>query len=151
MILKRLYIFIAILLMACSGDQKPTKPKNLIPKDKMASILYEMFVVNSAKGINRKLLENRGIKLEDYILNKFEIDSAQFAESNNYYAHDIKGYQSMMEVVKERINKLKDSLELIEKEEKKLTKKRLDSLKKKTPKIPKKEDPEDVGIGELID
>ena len=134
--MNRGYIFCLTLLclFACGESIKPPKPDNLIPRDKMASILHELFIVNSAKGVNRKLMENKGIVPEEYILNKFNIDSVQFAQSNNYYAHDIETYQSIIEDVKSQLIKQRDSLQTLEEKEKEAAKKRRDSLlKNKTP------------------
>ena len=117
-------------MASCYKTERPPRPDNLIPKDKMVSVLYEMFVVNSAKGTNRKLLENNGVELENYILTKFEIDSAQFANSNTYYAYDFKTYQAIIEQVKERITRSKDSLSKLDEIEKEIAKKIKDSLKR---------------------
>ena len=74
-------------VLAVIQDLRPEKPENLISKDKMAEILYDMFIINSAKGVNRKILRNNGIDPEAYILSKYEIDSIHFAQSNAYYAY----------------------------------------------------------------
>lgn len=95
----------------------------------MISILQELFIVNSAKGVNRKLMENKGIVPEEYILSKFNIDSTQFAQSNDYYAHDIETYQTIIEEVKSQLLVQRDSLTKFVEREKELAKKRRDSLK----------------------
>ena len=48
----------------------------------MADILIDMALLTSAKGINKKKMENNGIIPENFILEKHKIDSMQFAESN---------------------------------------------------------------------
>lgn len=152
--LKHLFVGCLILMVSfgCDSSERPPKPNNLIPKDKMVSVLYDMFIVNSAKGINRKLLENNGVMPEDYILNKFEIDSAQFANSNTFYAYDLEEYQSIMEEVKERITKSRDSLKELEEKEKENAQRIKDSIKKSLPQKPlKSKDSNDLGLEELMD
>ncbi|MDO1501797.1 DUF4296 domain-containing protein [Winogradskyella maritima] len=118
------------LTMSCEKSVKPPKPDNLISKDKMHNVLYDMFIINSAKGINRKLLENEVVNPEKYILEKHSIDSTQFAQSNAYYAHDIEAYQEIIAAVRQRLVKEKEAAEKAETDIKEAAKRKRDSLKK---------------------
>ena len=86
--LHRFLIFfsIAILISACYGNKKPKKPENLISKKDMVNILIDIRIMASASGKNRQKLDELGIHQDDYIYKKHNIDSLQFALSNNYYA-----------------------------------------------------------------
>lgn len=124
-----LYILVIfVFAVSCDNKSKPPKPNNLISTDKMENILYDLYVINAAKGVNRKLLEDNGIIPETYILNKHKIDSAQFAESNAYYAFDTDLYKSMVEKVKSRLQKDKERFEDLEKKKSKKAKRRRDSI-----------------------
>lgn len=115
-----IYIVIGILILGCGDSDRPSKPNNLIPKDKMSDIIYDVFLLNAAKGINKRVLEKNGIMPQDYVFKKYNIDSLQFATSNNYYAYDTDTYEGIMEKVKQRIEfekKINDSINA--KEEKK--------------------------------
>ncbi|WP_138432853.1 DUF4296 domain-containing protein [Winogradskyella algicola] len=125
------YILVLIVFVfSCDNKSKPPKPNNLISTDKMENILYDLYVINAAKGVNRKLLEDKGIVPESYVLNKHKIDSAQFAESNAYYAFDTDLYKSMVLKVKSRLQKDKERFEDLEKKESKIAKRRRDSMSK---------------------
>lgn len=123
-------LIILTLFLACLGDDKPKKPDNLIPKDKMANVLHDLFLINGAKGANRKLLETIGFKPETYVLNKYGIDSIQFADSNSYYAFDTEVYKSIIDNVKAKLEKEKEAYEAEERKEGMATKRRRDSIKK---------------------
>jgi len=82
--------------MSCNNSTKPEKPKNLITEDKMADILYDVFILNSAKGAAKSVLESKGLNPETYVFDKYGIDSLQFALSNNYYSYDIKTYENII-------------------------------------------------------
>jgi hypothetical protein len=129
--MKRIFalLFLLIFSASCQPNIKPEKPQGLIPEAEMSNVLYDMFVINSAKGINRKLLEVNGVVPEKYILEKYKIDSTQFAQSNNYYAHDLEAYKAIIEKVKERINTEKTVFEAINKKEKEAADRRKDSIK----------------------
>ena len=105
------------LVIACDGADKIKKPDNLIPKDKMGDILYDLYIINASKGVNRSLLEKSGLKPESYILSKYNIDSTQFASSNSYYAFKTEDYQDIIEKVKARLEKEKEGYEEIRKAE----------------------------------
>ncbi|MEM0541750.1 DUF4296 domain-containing protein [Flavobacterium sp. j3] len=79
------------------------KPKNLIEKDKMIDILYDLSLLDAIKSQNI----NGGISsktVENYIFKKYKIDSIQLAKSNTYYASDIDEYKKMIEEVKTRLS-----------------------------------------------
>lgn len=126
---KSIIILIAVVLcFSCEPNLKPEKPNNLIPKDKMTNLLFDMFIASSAKGINRTKFELLGLDPENYILKKYNIDSLQFAESNNYYAYDVDMYKSMIEDVKSKLSLEKEKYEAIEEKENEERKLKRDSL-----------------------
>ena len=49
----------------------PEKPENLISKKVMVDVLYDMALISSAKGSDRRILEKKGIVPQDYIYSKF--------------------------------------------------------------------------------
>ena len=109
MILKRLSLFLGIILVATSCYQynKPEKPKDLIPKEQMVNILIDAKLLTSANGKNKKILESNNLKPEAYIYRKYNIDSLRFATSNNYYSYYAEEYNEIY-------SKIKDSLEVIQ-------------------------------------
>lgn len=122
-------IILVFIIFGCEPKLKPKKPDNLISKSEMTNVLYDMFIVSSAKGISRPKFEEKGIDPEKYILRKYDIDSTQFAESNDYYAHDIEVYKSIIEGVKTRINVKKTELSALEKKEKEEKERIKDSIR----------------------
>ena len=136
---KIVVVLFLMVFASCDTSSRPKKPDNLISKDKMEHILYELYIINAAKGVNRKILETNGFQPETYVLEKFDIDSIQFVESNEYYAFDPEEYGTIVENVKSRLEKEKDHFEALQKEEGKAAKRRRDSIqklyKKKEPKL----------------
>lgn len=120
------YIILVFVVLSCNEINKPKKPDNLISKSRMIDIITDISLVNAAKGVNKKLLEGNGINPENYIFQKYNIDSLQFAENNNYYAYDIKGYEDIYLKVKQRLEKQKSEYKTLEEKERK----EKDSLRK---------------------
>jgi hypothetical protein len=123
-------VFLFLLVLACDEADKRIKPHNLIPVDQMSEILHELYIVNSAKGVNRKLLELKGFKPEKYVLSKYNIDSTQFAESSAYYAFDTEVYKSIVDQVKSRLEKEKIEYRELMENRKLAAKKMSDSVNK---------------------
>ena len=123
-------IILGFLVIACNNVNRPKKPDNLISKDQMTELLYDLYIVNSAKGVNRRILETNGFNPETYILTKYNIDSTQFADSNAYYAFDTETYKTIVEEVKTRLEKEKKAFEDIKERKKDSIKKRKDSINK---------------------
>lgn len=102
--MKKILILACCVLSLLSCNNGIEKPSNLIEKDKMIDILYDVSILEAIKNQNI----NGGITTKmgnDYIFKKYKIDSIQFVKSNKYYASDIDAYKKMFEEVKERINK----------------------------------------------
>lgn len=122
-------IILSLFVFACTGSLSGKKPDNLIPKDKMSNILYDLYTINAAKGVNRKLLEQNGFVPETYVLTKYNIDSAQFAESNTYYTFDNDEYKAIIEAVKARLEKDKKAFETLRDTVRESEKAKSDSIK----------------------
>src|SRR5690606_615468 len=98
--------------------------------------MYDLYILNAAKGVNKKVLELNGIMPLEYVYKKHDIDSLQFAQSNTYYAYDTKVYAELVEKVKADLEKDKVLYEKLTKEDqqakdsiRKLSKKVKDTLR----------------------
>ncbi|RED46671.1 uncharacterized protein DUF4296 [Winogradskyella eximia] len=129
--IKRISIILvlSVFVLACNGIEKPKKPDNLISKDQMSDLLYDLYIINSAKGVNRNLLQSNGFNPENYILEKYNIDSTQFADSNTYYTFDTEEYSAIINKVKARLEKEKEIFEELQDKENDSIKKHKDSIR----------------------
>ena len=60
-------VLLGFLFLFFSCKEKLIKePENLIPKDKMAAIYYDLAIVTSAKNTNKQVLVNEGIETMNY-------------------------------------------------------------------------------------
>ena len=114
------YIVLVLCVLGCKNNaiDKPEKPDNLIDKDKMVDVLYDMALMSSAKGVGKRTLENKGVNPEAFIYEKHNIDSIQFKQSNAYYAYDIDTYEAIYEKVKLKLDEDKKDFQAIIDEEK---------------------------------
>ncbi|MEH6534943.1 MAG: DUF4296 domain-containing protein [Psychroserpens sp.] len=123
-------LFVVLSCIGCNSFDKLEKPDNLIPKDKMEDIIYDVFILNAAKGSSKGVLENNGILPEDYVFEKYKIDSLQFVKSNEYYGFHVEEYQSILANVEERINNDKEKYQKRIDDEKNRKQEKRDSIKK---------------------
>ncbi|WP_055434764.1 DUF4296 domain-containing protein [Lacinutrix algicola] len=112
------FLVLFLTLSSCYTFSKPEKPENLISEDKMVSVLVDMAIMSASKGVNKKKLEDNGIVPAEYIYKRNNIDSITFAESNAYYAFDIKTYDAIYKRVKDSLSVTRDKYKAIEEKEK---------------------------------
>ena len=74
-------LLLPLMVISCYKLKNPKKPDNLISEDKMVNILIDIRLMSSATGTNKRTLDNHISDKEDYIYNKYDIDSLQFAET----------------------------------------------------------------------
>ena len=115
----------AILVISC-GNIKAKKPANLISEDRMVEVLYDVIIINTAKGVNKQLLQNNINNPINYIYRSHGIDSLQFAESNAYYTINTDKYKSIYDKVEMKLKAEKSKYEAIVGERKRIK----DSIKK---------------------
>ncbi len=100
---------ISFILMAlffavtsCKNETFP-KPNNLIPRDKMENIIYDLAILEAARTQNFSVQNYP--RPTEFIKRKYKVDSLTFAKSTQYYASDIKEYKKMYDEVKDRLTK----------------------------------------------
>ena len=107
-------IFVLILsILGCQNVERPEKPKNLISKEKMVDVLTEAYLANAARSVNNQAIIDKGIQVDSLIFKKFEVDSVQFAKSNDYYAADINMYLDIFQKVEARLVAMEKKLDSI--------------------------------------
>lgn len=111
--MKKSLLFLLVLSFAAISckDDLVEIPKNLIDKDKMKEIIYDLAVLEAAK--NQATMNEVYPKPSELLREKYKVDSLTFAKSSQYYAADAKDYKKMYEEVKERLNKDKEKMNRI--------------------------------------
>lgn len=106
--LAALFLLFAILI-SC---QKPavSKPDNLIDEEVMVDIMYDVSVLEAMKSQKAFVLEANKINPNTYIYKKYKIDSLQFANSDKFYASDIKKYKEIFDKVNKRMEEKMERL-----------------------------------------
>ena len=128
--LKRIILYILVLVVAvsCYTTKKPKKPEQFLSKKEMINIILDLRILASANGSNQKVLQDYGIYSEEYIYQKYKIDSATFAQNNNYYAFHLEDYDEIYNKVKDSLDELKEYYDELVKEEA-AVKRKNDSIK----------------------
>ncbi|WP_299118698.1 DUF4296 domain-containing protein [uncultured Tenacibaculum sp.] len=104
---KILYITVLLFLASCTSNTIYKKPKDLIPKDSMISLLTDMYIASSAKNVKNKFLK----KEQNYVVlvyEKYKIDSTRFDTSNDYYTSKIEEYTDILNSVKSNLDSLQN-------------------------------------------
>lgn len=107
------YIAVILVLASCQSIERTPKPHNLIPKDKMVDLLYDMTLLDASKRLNRVEVNLDRYDIRAFIYEKYSVDSAQLANSNAYYTEDLKTYKAIIDSVKTRLDTLKIKLDTL--------------------------------------
>ena len=108
--MKKEIILMLLLLLSCVNFEE-APPENLIGEEKMADLIFELAVLDAAKGFVPKDQKER-IELDaDSFYMFHEIDSAQFTSSNAYYAKHPKAYLRIVSMAKTKLEKFNKNIE----------------------------------------
>ena len=94
-------------MIGCSSNA----PEDLISEEKMESIIFDIMILNASSGYDLKI-DNNMIS-DELIFRKYDIDSAQFYNSELYYSKNPRIQLNIYSNVKRRIQKSIDSLKNI--------------------------------------
>lgn len=120
--MKKCFLLLVLLSMASCQKKAIEAPANLIPKDKMKQIIYDLSLLQALKGVNQAALDSNGVNAAT-VYKKYKVDSLQFAKSDQYYAiENIKEYEKMYEGISELAAKEKIHIDSLLKKEADTTK-----------------------------
>jgi hypothetical protein len=108
---------IAIVLVSCSKKPVP-KPDNLLSKEVMEEIIYELAILQAAESHRPQVLIDNEIEVKQFIYKKHNIDSITYFQNYKYYASDIKSFKKIYKHVNERIQNQKNEIDTLVKDKK---------------------------------
>ena len=76
--MKTVFLAVSTLFLISCENLDVKKPSNLISEDQMVEILYDVVIINSAKGVNKQLLQKKINDPLAYIYKKHNIDKEFF-------------------------------------------------------------------------
>ncbi|MEM0576138.1 DUF4296 domain-containing protein [Flavobacterium polysaccharolyticum] len=108
-------LFFALLVsfVGCRKEETVKTPKKLIDKAVMVNVFYDLALLEASKYQMMSKTEYQKISPKEFILKKYKIDSAQFSQSNIYYAFSIEEYKAMFEQVQKRLQTNSDKMDTI--------------------------------------
>ena len=111
--MKKLAFFLfLIVFFSCKSKIEFDKPADLISKDTMILMLYDMHLAVGTSNLQNVHLEkNRNYM--SLVFEKYHIDSIRFGESNIYYTAKIDEYEEIFEEVQRRLKILEDEMEAV--------------------------------------
>ena len=89
-----------------SGSKNPVpKPDNLLDEEVMVNIIYDISIIQATDGSMSYKLSDHNIKMDQYIFEKYKIDSITYRENQRYYAANARAYKKIYKKVIERLEK----------------------------------------------
>ena len=97
-----LFLFISLFVISCSKNPVP-KPDNLLDEEAMVDIIYDISILQATDGSMSYKLTEHNIKMNQYIFEKYKIDSITYRENQRYYAANARAYKKIYKKVIERL------------------------------------------------
>ena len=113
-----LKLIVIITFFGCVDSGKVLKPANLISENQMEQILYDATLMEVMSTFSKKNSAFEAILGKSYLYKKYSIDSLQLIESENYYAKKPRIFHRIHSAVLKKMDKVKDSLDLLAKNKK---------------------------------
>jgi len=122
--MKNFVLIVLVLFLSVSCKKELVKePKRLIEKEKMIDIMYDLSILEAIKYQNPLSVDSIDTNQKKFVLQKYKVDSLQFAQSNIYYAADYDTYKDMFDEIARRLERnQKEADSLVKIEEKKAAK-----------------------------
>ena len=102
---KSFLLLLSIFTIACQSKVNYEKPEDLIPREVMIDLLYDMHLAVGTSNLRNKNLEKERNYMS-LVYEKYGIDSTRFAISNIYYTSQPVEYEEMFEEVERRLEEL---------------------------------------------
>jgi hypothetical protein len=104
-----LILFFCLLVLSC-GKKLMEEPEDLIPREKMSEILYDMALMDAIDNSYPQVLTENDLRVMEFLYEKYGVDSLQFVQSDLYYASVPEEYQKIYEAVEQRLTAKRDSI-----------------------------------------
>ncbi len=111
--MKNFVSFIILIILVSCSDKPVQKPDNLLSKEEMENIIYDISILQAAEVFKPEILVKNNIKIKNYIYKKYTIDSAIFFQNYRYYAADIKAFKKIYKNVNNRIESHKNEIDTL--------------------------------------
>ena len=99
-----LFLFLSLFVFSCSKNPAP-KPDNLLDEEVMVDIIYDISILQATDGSMPHKLTEYTIEMDEYIFEKYKIDSVTYRQNQRYYAADARKYKKIYKKVIERLDK----------------------------------------------
>jgi len=104
--MKNFIVIVLVLFLSISCKKELVKqPANLIEREKMVDIMYDLSLLEAMRYQKPLSLDSINSDPTNFILQKYKVDSLQFAQNNMYYASDYESYKDMFDEVNKRLAK----------------------------------------------
>ena len=102
--MKQLF-YLLFIVTAISCSKNPVKkPERLLEEEVMVDIIYDVSLLQAIEGAYPNKLIEQNIKPNQFIFEKYQIDSVMYKENQLYFAADSRVYKRIYKKVSERLD-----------------------------------------------
>jgi len=123
---KYILFFLIISCLACDGSTPVEPPDEKITVEMMEDVFYDIMLMKAIKNSNYVDPAHKEYFTDQYIYEKYGIDSLQLAQNQTYYAQKPKLLKKIFENLEIRSKQMEDSIDTIMKRKERLKEEELD-------------------------
>ena len=123
---KYILFFLIISCLACDGSTPVEPPDEKITTEMMEDVFYDIMLMKAIKNSNYVDPAYKEYFTDQYIYEKYGIDSLQLAQNQTYYAQKPKLLKKIFENLEIRSKQMEDSIDTIMKRKERLKEEELD-------------------------
>jgi len=123
---KYILLFLIISCLACDGSTPVEPPDEKMTTEMMENVFYDIMLMKAIKNSNYVDPAYKEYFTDQYIYEKYGIDSLQLAQNQTYYAQKPKLLKKIFENLKIKSKQMEDSIDTIMKRKERLKEEELD-------------------------
>ena len=123
---KYILLFLIISCLACDGSTPVEPPDEKMTTEMMENVFYDIMLMKAIKNSNYVDLAHKEYFTDQFIYEKYGIDSLQLAQNQTYYAQKPKLLKKIFENLEIRSKQMEDSIDTIMKRKERLKEEELD-------------------------
>lgn len=108
--MKKFFSFVILLSLFGCAEEVIEKPEDLISREKMTDIIYDIALLQAIKSTNESMANEFDSQVMQLVYKIHDIDSAQFVSSDLYYASIPLQYEGIYQEVDSRLEKEKERI-----------------------------------------
>lgn len=106
-------LLIVAFLFSCQEVERTPKPKKMLSELEMVELISDLILLDASMSVNIKTLEKVNVYPNEFIFQKYKLDSLELANNLNYYNENRDVNKRIYSQVREKLDSKKSNYDSI--------------------------------------